>query len=327
MTPPVSIGAIGLGGWGRGMVEKIRETPTLRLVGCCDVDAARASALGQTWSCAATSSVEELLAMPGLEAVAIFTPNSRHREGVEAAAAAGKHVFVEKPIAVTTEDGRAMIAACERAGVTLMVGHNMRRHSPYRRLKALLEAEEAGQVVMVEGHTGHAGGLSVTADQWRWLRAECPGGPLMQLGVHHMDTYQYLFGPARAALAAFGKTVTASEIEDATLSIVEMASGVLCYLGSNYVAPHVQMLNVYGTRANLLATGESLRIQRPEGVEEVALEPVDAMREEVEEFARCIRQGVPPETGGPEGLAALAMVRACLTAAETGCRTLVEATR
>jgi len=96
-------------------------------------------------------SYEEMLALDDLDGVILTTPNSAHRPGAEAAAAAGKHVFVEKPVSNTIADGRAMIEACAQANVVLAVGHSCRRHGALRHLKKMMDEGELGRVSLVEG--------------------------------------------------------------------------------------------------------------------------------------------------------------------------------
>jgi predicted dehydrogenase len=103
-----------------------------------------------------------------------------------------------------------MVEACERAGVTLMVGHSTRYQPVNRVMKGILEAGTLGPFVMVEGNVSHSGGSRLTDKEWRWHWEEAPGGPLMQLSVHVYDTLHYFFGPQ----SGDGRRAIASEIED-----------------------------------------------------------------------------------------------------------------
>ena len=146
---PVRLAIIGTGGMGSVHATGIAHDPDVELRWTVDLDLPRAEALATTTGATATASMAEALADPDVDAVLIALPTSLHRMATEAAAKAGKHVFCEKPIARTAEDGQAMVAACEAAGVTLMIGHVVRFFPEYARIKEILDSGELGQVATV----------------------------------------------------------------------------------------------------------------------------------------------------------------------------------
>ena len=172
---PLGIGVIGTGRWATSFWEEARTCPDVTLIACCDAVPERASDFAAKYGCEVAPSIEALVERPDIEAVAIFTSNNFHREPAEIAAAAGRHVFTEKPIANTVEEAAAMVRACEKAGVTLMVGHSARYSGTSRALKSTLDAGRLGRVVMVEGNSSHSGGTRLSGQEWRWHREEAPG--------------------------------------------------------------------------------------------------------------------------------------------------------
>mgnify|MGYP001094119759 CR=1 FL=1 len=144
-------------------------------------------AFGEKFGVKAYSSYDEIIADDDVDAILIATPNDTHKDYAIQAAQAGKHVFLEKPIDNTIEAGRAIIAACEKAGVTLFVGHMARRSSQFRMAKKMIDSGELGQVVLVEANRSHRGGMDVKEGEWRWFRDRCPGGPVMQLRIEALD--------------------------------------------------------------------------------------------------------------------------------------------
>ena len=118
---------------------------------------------------------------------------------------------MEKPIADTLADGKVVQEVCEQAGVVLMVGHCFRRLGAARMTKQLIEEGALGEVVLAEANFSLPAQL--TPDKWRYCRETCPGGPLMQLGVHHADTLQYWLGPIRRVQGSFARLVT-EELEE-----------------------------------------------------------------------------------------------------------------
>jgi predicted dehydrogenase len=266
--------------------------------------------------------LEEVLADKSVDGVLVITPNDTHREIVEKAARAGKHVFVEKPIANTVADGRAQIKATSDAGVTLFVGHLARRSSGVRMAKKMIDAGEAGRLIMIEGHIAHNGGLFLTPDQWRWYRNRCPGGPLMQLAVHTVDTFNYLCGRVRSVSAKVGRLATPAEIDDVGLMILEYENGALGYVGTAYTVPSSGFMNIYGTEAVIECgrRGGDVLVRRKSGAVETRNPMIEAnpLAEELDEFAISAQTGARPETGGPEGLDALAVILAAIESARRG---------
>jgi predicted dehydrogenase len=264
-----------------------------------------------------------------IEGIVVMTPNRAHREQVVAAAAHGKHCLVTKPIATSIEDGVAMIRACEEAGVTLAVGHQSRREPALRKLKALLAAGDLGTPVLAECNISTGRGVEIRPDQWRWTRDECPGGPLIQLGIHHVDTLQYLLGPIVGVQGWQHKALVQADIDDVTCTLLEFESGMPGYLGSSYSSGQACWIKIYGSAAvahydqhrGLVLSQDSwergaVRELKSKGVELKA--PIPTMQEEVAEFAECIRTGKKPEIGGMQGLSNLAVVLAAVQSGKTG---------
>jgi len=320
---PIGIGVIGTGGWARGFWAEAQQSPEVKLVACWNRTRERAEKFAGKYGGEIAPSLEDLLARPEVEAVANFGSNNIHCEPTLLAAAAGKHVFVDKPIANTFAEAAKMIRACEQAGVTLMVGHSTRYQGANRLLKRLVDSEGLGQVVMVEANVSHSGGTRLSDQQWRWHWDEAPGGPLMQLSIHAYDTLHYFFGPTRRVTALSKRDLLDSEIEDVFLTLLEFESGLLAYVGTNYVAPAVNFIRIYGRKGNVYSEGGKVTHLRP--VTDYSTEPVEleipparAHAEEMTEFARAIRTGRQPETDGRGGLLALGVVWAAIQSAQRG---------
>lgn len=320
---PVGIGVVGTGGWARSFWAEARYSRAVRLVACWNRTPERAKQFAEAYGAQATSSLQELIEHPEVEAIANFAANTFRVEPTELAAAAGKHVFVDKPIANTIAEAAAMIRACRKAGVTLMVGHSTRYRGEARALKQLLDSGRLGQLVMAEANISHSGGTRLTEDKWRWHWEEAPGGPLMQLSIHAFDTLHYFFGPTKRVTALSTRDLQPSEIEDVFLTLLEFESGLLAYVGTNYVAPPAHFVRIYGRNENVYAERGRLTHVIPTDpwttrTEEAEYPPINAPAAEMDEFARAIRTGTEPETGGKEALLALAVVWACIESARQG---------
>ena len=296
------IAVVGTGMWAPRLAAAA-ERAGLELVTCFSRDGQKRGEFAERFGCDAAASLEEAIEHPDVEGVLLVTPNDVHEDQSLACAERGRHVFVEKPIADGIEAGERMRRACEDAGVTLMVGHAFRRLGAARRVKELLDEGALGRVVLAEANMSLPGSLKPEA--WRAHRRRNPGGPIMQLGIHHVDTLAYWLGPVERASGRFAHVHTDADIDDVGVVTLEFESGalgsvVLDYRSDFSVWPDARALD--GVTTLTL------------GGERVEFEERDMLAEELAEFGRCIRGEAQPETGADEGIAALAAVLQALEA-------------
>ncbi|MEK6710327.1 MAG: Gfo/Idh/MocA family oxidoreductase, partial [Nitrospinota bacterium] len=291
------------------------------IVRCYSRTGSNRAAFGAEFGGQPASALDELRRDDEVEGVLISTPHSTHRDLIEQAASAGKHVFVEKPLALTVEEGRRAIQAARRAGVVLSVGHHRRRLGATRRLRRMIDAGELGLVHQLEGQVYNWNAQRGRAG-WQDDPGEWPAGGLMGRGVHIVDNFLYLAGPVRRAAAFSKKLLGASALDDATVIALEHESGPLGYIGVSMVVPWRIGTAAYGTQASAWSEQDGAKLYLQKIGEEVRTElPVEAgdpFGEEIAEFVRCIRQGGAPETGGPEALEVVAVVEAILASIRSG---------
>lgn len=296
----VGLGVLGVGWWAGTLADAVARTESARLVSCFARTAEKREAFAAEHGCRAAGSTEELLADPEIDGVLIVTPHSTHLELVEQAAAAGKHVFVEKPLTLTLDEARRAIAATEKAGVTLAVGHHRRRLAATRRLHGLVDGGELGTLVALEGNLSGPIALSGRTG-WRRDPAESPVGGMTSYGVHVLDTLHYLAGPIRR-VSAFSRAVVDAGLDDVSIVLCEHARGPLSTLTTATVIPVTQNVAAYGTDAAAWSLQDGARLafqpraEKAPTTEEVP--PVDALAEQMDEFARCTLGEARPETGG-----------------------------
>jgi UDP-N-acetyl-2-amino-2-deoxyglucuronate dehydrogenase len=331
---PARVAAVGLGRWAKALANAIQTSDKIKIVNCFSRSENNRDAFAQQYGCRSAKTYAELLSDPEVEGIIVTTPNDAHGEPIFAAAAKGKAVYVDKPIAHTMAEAIKIDRACRDAGVVLSVGHSARRLTGSRKIKEIIDRNGLGKLVMAECNFSNDRSLELTPDKWRWYKEKSPGGPLIQLAVHHADTLNYLFGPAKTATCMAKRLYTPAEIEDLTMTILEMESGQLCYIGSNWASQGTFFTNVYGMDANLyfavdfnfwsrsdvIDQHSHLEIQHRGSSEHkpIALGQGDALREQLEEFADCIRGKRQPEVSGKEAIAALAVIAAALRSTETG---------
>ena len=310
------IAVVGAGMWAPRLAAAAQRAG-LELVASYSRDPERRREFAERFGCLAAESFEAAVAHPEVEGVVLATPNDVHAEQAIACAERGRHVLVEKPIADTVEAGERMRRACLDGGVVLMVGHGFRRLGAARRTRELLDEDRLGRVVLAEANFSLPGRFPPQA--WRAHRARNPGGPLMQLGIHHVDTLRYWLGPVERTTGVLAHVHTEADIDDVGVATLEFASGALGVLSGSYVSPHTFSMRLLGT-AGVLDYRVDLGTVWPqaERVDEAAtlavdgepvdFEPRDMLADQLADFGRAIRGEAAVETGADEGLAALTVI-------------------
>lgn len=310
----VRLGVVGLGWFGTELTRAAHGTGLAEVISCFSRSDERRRAFAEEHGCRPVESLDAMLEDPRVEGVLVATPHSTHGQIIEEIASAGKHVFVEKPMTLTADEARRAIASTVEAGLILQVGHNMRRQPANRRIKQMLNEGELGTLLGLQGFHSNPIGFSPELPQWRRDPAESPVGGMTAFGVHTVDTFHYFAGPAKR-VAGFSKQVLGLlPVDEMTAVLIEYESGAIAMFGVSYFVTPVNSLAVHGTEGSAWseADGERLYVQTRSGKtrNEQKVEPIDTVADEMAEFARCVRNGGPPETGGPEGLEVAAVLEA-----------------
>lgn len=313
-TDPVRVALVGLGGHGRTIQAASDAAPGLAVAAVYDPVADEAEAAAEHFGCDAEPSFEALLARDDLDAVALVSPNFVHRAQAEAAFAAGLDVFVEKPIANTVADGLAMIEHAEAGGRLLMVGHNMRFRRTARRVKAIIDAGQLGDVATMEFHFSSDSALRLPPDAWRLRQDQCPLLPMMQLGIHGIDLVHYFLGPIREVYARARAVTTRDGVVDSIVATFGIDGGPHGALVSNYCSPVRFDYYLAGTEGALAGTAHTLVFTSRTGevVEQhdESATPMASYTAQMQAFAESVRTRRTPETDGWSGVRALAVVEA-----------------
>jgi len=317
----VRLASIGLGWWGSELADAVARTGRAEVVSCFARTLEARDEFAAKHACRAAGSLDDLLADPGIEGVLIATSHQSHRSLIEQAAAAGKHIFVEKPFTNTVEDGVAAVSAAREAGVLLQVGHQRRRTAAKRRMKVMIEAGDLGDIETVVAHQSIPNGYKMPEEAWRWSPEQSPLGSMTSLGVHKIDSMLYLVGPIRSVFA-LTRPGRSHPIDEATVLALEFEGGALGTLTTSFFTPVINEIAVFGMKAAAFSSGggTALRVQgrndpAPEGVE---LEQIDPVLDELTEFARAIRGEIPVEVDGEAGLAVIAVMEAAVQSVAAG---------
>ena len=297
----------------------MRRSGKLEIAACFSRSIEKRAAFAGKYGCRAAQSYEEILDDKRIDAVINTTPNNAHLETTVAAARAGKHVFLDKPVANTIADGRAITEACRAAGVVLAVGYQRRRESHFRWLRAKIEAGEFGRLVNAEANISRDRLGQIDLNSWRYTADGMPGGVMLQIGVHYTDVLEYLMGPVVAVSARLAQLVLPGDNPDVASLVLEHENGALSTLNASYAsASEYYVMNVYGKEASAyydLHQGLRYLKRGDKAAQPVACAKNDAIVDELEEFAAAVRGEARPEMDGARATASLAVIRAGIRSA------------
>src|SRR4029077_18539947 len=216
---------IGLGWWGKELVRSARDSKLMRFTRGVTLEPDTVRDFASEMKLSIGTSYEDVLADKAIDAVVLATPHTRHRAQVEAAAAAGKHVFCEKPFALTKADAEAAIAACRRAGVALGVGQNRRLWPSIVKMKEVVSSAEFGTVMFAEGNYSHDILANTPLDNWRSAPQETKAGGMTGMGIHLLDAFSFLVGPMARVSALSTRRVLPFASGDTTQATLAFESG------------------------------------------------------------------------------------------------------
>ena len=319
---PLRVASLGMGWWSDVLADAIHRSGKLKITACYSRSEEKRAAFAAKYGCRAVPSYEAILDDKDIEAVINTTPNGVHLETTRAAADAGKHVFLDKPIANTVSDGRRITEICRKARVVLALGYQRRRESQFRWIKRQIDEGLFGKLVNAEANISRDRLGKIDLGSWRYQAAGMPGGVMLQIGIHYTDVLEYLLGPVKAVSGRFARLVLPGDNPDVASLVLEHENGALSTLNASYAsASEYYLMNIYGKEATAYYDMfEGLRMLK-RGEEKPVKVPFankDTIAEELEEFADAIRNGGAPEVGGEYATTSLAVIRAGIVSAREG---------
>ena len=309
---PLRVGVVGLGYWGPNLARNFDRLPETELAWICDAsEEARAKWAPSFPGARVGGDLDELLEDPALDAVVIATPVPSHARLAGQVIAAGKHCFVEKPLAQSVADAEDVVGAAREAGLVLMVGHLLEYHPGVVALKELADSGELGQIHYIYGNRLNLGKL----------RAE--ENALWSLGAHDVSVLLRLAGEEPVECTAMGEAYMREGVEDVVFCYLRFPSGVAAHLHLSWLDPHKERrFTVVGARK--MATFDDMEVERKLTVYDKGFDedfssygeyiarsgdtwsprvPNDEpLRLECAHFARCVLDGTTPRSDGESGL-------------------------
>jgi predicted dehydrogenase len=308
----IRLGVAGLGYWGPNLARNFAALPGCELTWCCDArEEARERYARAFPNARFTGELDDLLGDPELDAVVLATPVPSHAALAERVLRAGKHCFVEKPLAQSVADAERAVAAAEESGRTLMVGHLLEYHPGVAKLKEIADSGELGEIHYIYSNRLNLGKLR--ADE----------NALWSLGAHDVSVVLHLADEEPYELDARGESYTQPGIEDVVFGYLRFPSGRAAHLHLSWLDPHKERrFTVVGSKR--MATFDDMDIERKVTIYDKGFDEDtgsygeyitrsgdiwspqipnrEPLRIECEHFVECIREGRQPLSDGASGL-------------------------
>jgi predicted dehydrogenase len=310
---------VGLGRWGRNLVEASIGHDRLKIVRAVEPDIKGAQGFCAQHHLGLTDNLDTVLAEDAIDAVLLATPHSLHPAQVIACAAARKQVFCEKPLALHRADAARMFDACRKAGVALAVGHSRRFWPSMCALRNIVADGELGTILHVEGHNSNENSNNVIAG-WRLSPEESPGGGLTGAGLHILDAFVSMLGPVRRVYAQLNSRAQGPPALDTAMVALDFANNVTGTLATVRATPFYWRVHVFGTKGSAEVLDEATLILRMTGnkPERITYPVIDVLRAELDAFAETIEKAIPFPVPEAEVLATLSAFEAALQSMTSG---------
>jgi predicted dehydrogenase len=320
VSDPVRIGLAGLGYWGPNLARNFAALPGCELAWCCDAsEAVRARWAPSFPGARFTADLDDLLADPDLDAVALATPVPSHGELAETVLRAGKHCFVEKPLAQSVASAERALAAARETGRTLMVGHLLEYHPGVAKLKEIADSGDLGPIHYIYSNRLNLGQLR--ADE----------NALWSLGAHDISVVLHLADEEPYEIEARGECYMRPGIEDVVFGFLRFPSGLAAHLHLSWLDPHKERrFTVVGGRR--MATFDDMDLERKVTVYDKGFDEdsgnwgeyiarsgdiwsprvpnSEPLRLECAHFVECLRTGAVPRSDGESGLRVVRVLEA-----------------
>ena len=322
---PVKVAMIGLGWWGKKMSAVLQQAKEDIEIAC----AAEPNPGGKEFAAANGfrhyASDTEALRHPGVEAVILATPHSLHAEQIERAIAAGKHVFCEKPLALTKKGAEAAVDACARNNLVLGMGHERRWEPPVAEMLAMARSGALGRIQQVEGNFSHDKFTTLDPGNWRLNVDEAPVGGMTATGIHLTDLAVALLGEARD-LRVSCESLSSKIPQGDTMSMhVRFRDGGTAYVSASLAMPFVSRFAVFGSKG-WIEIRDKAHVEAPAGwvvtsamaggpITVTEVPPAEPVKDNLIAFARAVRGEAPYPISGEDLVNNITILEAAIESA------------
>ena len=325
----INAAVVGMGWWGKQMVNCLQKgSDKISLACAVDTDPAAVKAFTDEKGVRLVTNVQDVLDDPAVDALILCLPHSIHEEYILRCAAAGKQVFCEKPLCLTKESAERAVAACEKAGVMLGIGHERRYEGPMVEIKRMIDAGELGTLMHAEANFSHDKFAVLDAGNWRGSTEEAPAAGMTGMGIHLTDAYINMMGPVAEVHAITAKRVLPLPTGDIVSVQFRFESGATGYLCAISATPFYGKFTVFGSDAWVEARDDEhpeaggvthLTVCRAGGKPETTdYEPLDTVLANLEAFADAAEGRGDYQFTRAQKIANVAVLEAITESAKTG---------
>ena len=300
MSKPVGIALIGMGWWGKKMLNVLEGAPTeIRVVRAVEPNIESVRALCGDKGVALTADYADALADPEVEAVVLATPHALHVGQIEAAVAARKNVFCEKPLALNKAGAEKAVRLCSDAGLVLGMGHERRWEPPIAKLLAMADGGRLGRIHQIEANFSHDKFLALDRSNWRLKADQAPAGGMTATGIHLLDLSVRLLGPAESVWCICERLSSDLPQGDTVAAYVKFRGGGTCYVSASLANPFISRFAVYGSK-RWIEIRDKAHVEAPDGwivlsaeaggpITSAEVPPAEPVKDNLVSFARAVR--------------------------------------
>lgn len=328
MTKTIRVGVIGAGYWGPNIVRNLHEAPGAEAVAVADLSTERLDAIHKRFPAVrVTTDYRELLSDESIDAICVVTPVGTHRKLAEEAFAAGKHVFVEKPLAKTVSDAEAIVRARDQAQKTLMVGHTFVYNPAVEVVKAILDSDGIGDVHYLDSQRVNLG------------LHQFDTNVLWDLGPHDVSIALYWLDEEPEWVQCSGACFVQAGIEDVVFLMIGFPSGAIAHAHLSWLAPSklrtttvigsqkmviyddnqaVEKVKVYDQGVEKLEVDELRRSYRAGDIHSPRVPMTEALQVEMRHFIECVRDGKKPRSDGEAGMMVVRVLELAMRSLRSG---------
>jgi predicted dehydrogenase len=300
MTKPVGIALVGMGWWGKKMLDVLQAAPDdIRVLRAVEPNRDQVASLCAERGVALSAAYADALNDPEVEAVVLATPHSLHGEQIEAAVKAGKHIFCEKPLALTKAGAVRAVTLCREAGLVLGMGHERRWDPPIAAMLARAGSGELGRIQQIEANFSHDKFLSLDRGNWRLKAENAPAGGMTATGIHLLDLSVRLLGAAESVLCHCENLSSDLPQGDTVSAYVKFKGGGTTYVSASLANPFISRFTVFGSKG-WIDIRDKAHVESPDGwivtsamaggaITTVEVPPAEPVRDNLVAFARAVR--------------------------------------
>ena len=324
MKEKLNIGIVGIANHGVTIRNAALKCEKVKVISAYDVNTEELKKFADQVNCKTTNNYDEIVDDPEINAVFLVTPNHLHLDECKKAVDKKKHIFLEKPITNFVNEGIELVNYVNKGGVTLQVGHHMRYRPHCREMKKIIEQGTIGEIVSFYCNFSHDGGFNPNIPKWKVDKETCPLLPMMQVGIHFIDTIQYLVSDIEKVSCMAVSHSMANGIIDNTVANIKLKGNVVGVLNCHYIIPAIFEIKIFGTKGTICISGSDITTeyvnsgQKIKGCKSIDETKYNAYDIQVADFVNKILENKKPEVDGITGVKNLASIEAMNISAQQG---------